>query len=279
MPSPLLPDTTLLSLPIPADVGPHRYCELLTPNGHSYARLLRDLNWNAKKFKRGWRDNAAICHADPDLRRENRARAPGWRPTFGQIGVGQIQLSPFGIAPGDLFLFFGLFRESSWENGHLRFCPHTRPFHAIYGWLRVAEIMQANDATAAHNIIARHAWLADHPHLCDMDYWTKRVTRNGANTLYVAESGACGAGTFNYTPQMRLSSVQHSASRWNIFPWLAGHDNRHFSRCADAGRLNKDQGIFDTHAGRWQELVVPSSKYPELSAWAADLVMSQQQLS
>ena len=50
-------------------------------------------------------------HLDPDIDRSADNRLPGWRPALGQTGAAQTHLEGQGVGPGDVFLFFGWFRE------------------------------------------------------------------------------------------------------------------------------------------------------------------------
>jgi len=52
------------------------------------------------------------AHLDPDLDAASRRREPGWRPLLGQHGAAQSHLCNESVGPGDLFLFFGLFRRT-----------------------------------------------------------------------------------------------------------------------------------------------------------------------
>ena len=102
-PSPILPDGTLVSLPIPLGPSPVTYRDVYH-NGSPLADLVTPLS-------RGRVTADHPCHLDPDLRRESRARLPGWRPIFGQCGPALSHLRNEGVKPGDLFIFFGWFRE------------------------------------------------------------------------------------------------------------------------------------------------------------------------
>ena len=89
-PSPIMPDGTLLSMPIPSDdkdsYDDLSYC------GTPYSRILQQL---APKKTFG------CCHVDPDIRDDCRAKSiEGWRPGFGQIGSAQGVLANAGVEPG-----------------------------------------------------------------------------------------------------------------------------------------------------------------------------------
>ena len=88
-PSPILPDGNMVSLPIPLNdaisysdlkMGESTYYDLmagLKPRIKSNGEWL-DLNKETR------------CHLDPDIYRESIDRESGWRPCFGQDGVGSV---------------------------------------------------------------------------------------------------------------------------------------------------------------------------------------------
>lgn len=268
MPSPILPDGTLLSLPIPFDFGPTRYCDLSAPDGRTYSAILRELGWNTKRHRRGWRRGGAVCHADPDLRAEAVERHPGWQPAFGQIGIGQTQLAGHDIRPGDVFLFFGLFRLTEMYRGKLRFVPAAKPVHAVYGWLTVQAIAELTSATQRAESLRQYPWLTGHPHVEDAARWSRRITRNGPNRIYIGQSVA--SGPLPYASGRILTCPGLTASRWRRFPWMGRNGNAHFSRCNGAALLHEHH--LDTHTGRWQELVIDSTHYPGIEPWLRQFV-------
>ena len=81
VPSPIFPDGTALSLPIPQPGSRTRYgdvqwrCESIGPIVESLTNRRR---------KDG-------CHLDPDLNADALERLPGWRPAFGQSKAAQSQ--------------------------------------------------------------------------------------------------------------------------------------------------------------------------------------------
>lgn len=133
-PSPILPDGTMLSLPIPTDTY-----EDLSWKGVNYADLLRQLR-PGKAFSH--------CHVDPDLRPGLRSAAvEGWKPAFGQEGSAQGVMANAGVEQGDLILFFGWFRHVEQGPNGYRFARKCEDFfrcadlHVIYGYLQIGEIL------------------------------------------------------------------------------------------------------------------------------------------
>lgn len=201
-PSPIMPDGTLLSLPIPDAADLNRLSELMY-DGQSYLDILNSI---APKYKMG-----DLCHLDPDLRADLRPRAQGWRPALGQMGSAYSHLRNRGVEPGDIFLFLGKFQETEIVDGKLRYKKGSKPKHVLFGYLQVGEIV--TDPAAAP------AWLAEHPHMQPKyaDDWAK-----GGNAIYLSADRLSflpslpGAGVFDYRPDLVLTKDGHSASHWDL---------------------------------------------------------------
>ena len=83
--------------------------------GKSYLEIIHELN------PRTVISHTHHCHLDPDLRAEVYQREVGWMPAFGQTGASLTELYENGVCVGDLFLFFGWFKETEYKNGKLTF--------------------------------------------------------------------------------------------------------------------------------------------------------------
>src|SRR5438105_4185619 len=90
IPSPIFPDGTLFSLPIPDNSAPTTYAQI-DVCGHSAAEVLSDL---------GGLPEVSHAHLDPDLREGAISRPTGWRPLFGQDGGAQTHLRKQGVGLG-----------------------------------------------------------------------------------------------------------------------------------------------------------------------------------
>lgn len=123
--SPLFPDGTLLSLPIPDQNGTVPYGDLCLGE-HRLGDLVEALT-------QGRIDRQTRAHLDPDLYPTICARPPGWRPLFGQDGAAQSHLVNQGVGMGDLFLFFGWFRAVELVSGQYRFVKNAPDLHLLYG--------------------------------------------------------------------------------------------------------------------------------------------------
>src|SRR4051812_19294963 len=117
VPSPILPTGELLSLPIPETCPSKqhaRYCDVRF-GGATLDELIARLAPNRTPLE--------FVHLDPDLRRESLNRHPEWRPAFGQALAAESHLVAQGVEPGDLFLFFGWFRQIDTNWRYVRGAP------------------------------------------------------------------------------------------------------------------------------------------------------------
>ena len=131
MPSPILPDGTLLSLPIPSKTDMEtKYRDLYYGNS-SYYDIIHTLSPN-NKIKEEYN-----CHLDPDIRGAIKDRPTGWKPTFGQEKTALRHLQKQGVGIGDLFLFFGWFKQTEYIAGPLRYKKDALDWHVIYGYLQI----------------------------------------------------------------------------------------------------------------------------------------------
>ena len=60
---------------------------------------------------------------------------------FGQAGSSQTELKNNNVGPGDLFLFFGWFKNFSIKG---------RDLHHLFGWLQIREIIEGSEAITAY---------------------------------------------------------------------------------------------------------------------------------
>ena len=201
MPSPILPDGTLLSLPIPSKTDMEtKYRDLYYGNS-SYYDIIHTLSPN-NKIKEEYN-----CHLDPDIRGAIKDRPTGWKPTFGQEKTALRHLQKQGVGIGDLFLFFGWFKQTEYIAGQLRYKKDALDWHVIYGYLQIGEIIDTPT-----NI---PAWLNGHPH-AKMKRW------NSPNVIYTASSKLSflpqlpGAGCLQFSNGLVLTKEKCSRRVWNL---------------------------------------------------------------
>jgi hypothetical protein len=104
--SPIFPSGALYSLPIPESFTSRRskrYKEIQVGN-QSLGTIVNDLTGGRVKPD-------TFAHLDPDLNALSVLRQTNWRPVFGQAGAAEKHLQNQGVKEGDVFVFYGWFRQ------------------------------------------------------------------------------------------------------------------------------------------------------------------------
>jgi hypothetical protein len=143
-------------------------------------------------------------HLDPDVRPELRpahvrSRANRGERMFGQEGAAERHLRNQGVEAGDLFLFFGWFREAvPHGTGWKRVGPDE---HCIWGWLQVEE----HHAVTSEAEARRLRWAAHHPHVAQWPSFDRnnRVYRARRRLSFAPELP--GAGVFRWHAGLTLT--------------------------------------------------------------------------
>lgn len=247
-PSPILPDGTMVSMPIPSESDDCTYDELKFPGGGSYYDA-----WKALKSG-GYKEYS--CHLDPDIRRGIRRECNGWKPAFGQCDAAQGHLINHEVGVGDLFLFFGWFRKTERADGRLQYVKGAPGIHAIYGYLQVGGIL-TDDA------VRKCPW---HPH---SQYINKNNTIYVASDALVIDGKDCslpGAGTLKFSEDLNLTAPGQSHSRWKLIDVLK--DKSIVLSYHDKSKCIKDD--YFQSAARGQEFVYDENAV--VSEWATKLI-------
>lgn len=261
--SPLFPDGTLLSLPIPDQNGTVTYGDLCWGE-HWLGDLVESLT-------HGRIDRQRRAHLDPDLYPAICARPPAWRPLFGQDGAAQSHLTNQGVGVGDLFLFFGWFRAVECIHGQYRFVKNAPDLHLLYGWLQVGAILTGAQVTTTPPI-----WAATHPHCVG--------ERGPRNTLYIASDRLTlnehvialpGAGCFSsYRDEYCLTTPGRLRTNWRLPRWFYPQEGKPpLSYHTDHTRWSCDEEYaYLCSAMRGQEFVLDTQHYSEAVAWVNRLL-------
>lgn len=258
-PSPIMPDGSLLSIPVPnKGDDPSKFDELtysdLCFNGESYASILNKLypgeNWNNRH-----------CHNDPDIRKNRADIPPDWKPAFGQAGSAQGLLKNADVKAGDLFLFFGWFRRIDDKFRFINrrignFYDHS-DLHVIYGYMQIGRILTKRDN------YEEIATFTSHPH-----------SRYSApsNALYLPserlsfDDSIPGYGMLSYREDRVLTKEGCSRSIWQERDFLMpGNKNVYPEKKNSA----KKSGLY--YAGIWQELIVMNES-ESLLDWVKSII-------
>ena len=146
-PSPIV-DGVPVSLPIPCTKGISRT---------TYGEL--GLGEHAAASSRGKLGADSACHHDPMF-------TDGGECLFGQCGAAQTHLANNGVGPGDVFVFFGLFRDEA----------TGEPHHRIFGYQRIAEIVELSAGAPEELVAVRH------PHALGLHHGNDVIYRGPGRT-------------------------------------------------------------------------------------------------
>ena len=202
-PNPILPDGTLLSLPIPDKRYGNNSFSSLYWDGMSFYDIIHSLR------PRTQLNGNDMCHLDPDLRKNVRDRLPGWKQAFGQSDGALTHLRNYGVSKGDLFLFFGWFKETEINQGKLIYKRGAKELHVIYGYMQIGDIIERK-ADAPD-------WLKDHPHIGD-----KKVRDEEKNAIFLPTDklsfmpNVNGCGLLNYRKDRVLTKEGMSRGKWDL---------------------------------------------------------------
>jgi hypothetical protein len=264
-PSPVFPDGGLCSLPIPSDDDLR--LQDIRHEGSRLGDIAAQLIGDASRL-------TAHTHLDPDLDAAARPRQPGWRSCFGQTDSAQAHLANRSVGVGDLFLFFGWFREVDDREGRWRYRPGAPDIHCLFGWLQVGSIYHLDDGDEAP------IWACEHPHVLHAH---RHGSSRSRNTLYVSSDlleiptcpgGPSGGGIFSrYSPVRRLTAPGCSRSVWRLPDCFEPRPGTlPLSYHASAKRWSRDgEGVLLRTAGRGQEFVLDCDFYPGVLDWLSEI--------
>jgi hypothetical protein len=249
--SPIMPDGTLLSMPIPSNDGV-AYSNL-KHNNETYAKILEDL---------GHKGSNGNCHVDPDIRANIRSNViKEWKPAFGQIDTAQGYLHNAGVEKDDLFLFFGWFRRVELRDGKYKYVPKSKKnfylgneMQIVFAYLQIGEII------TNPSMIKEYSW---HPHA------DKSRLYSNNNVLYIPretlsfDNKLPGYGTLDYDDKRVLTKEGYTPAIWNEHPFL-------MPDMVIGNRKNsaKDGGLY--YQGQWQELVHKENE--QAMKWALQII-------
>lgn len=263
VPNPILPNGTLLSFPIPdaSRTSKIRY-EDIHVNGESIGKIVEDLT-NHKITRRHF------AHLDPDLNASAYRRSAGWRPLFGPGGPAQTHLQTKGVAVGDLFLFFGWFRQTEMIAGKYRLVRSAPNLHIIFGWLQVGAIVSREKDVLL-------SWAKYHHHFQSPDLPPIVYISRATLALDGVNRHISGGGAFEkYQEELCLTCPdQLKRSVWRLPRWFYPRDGlpplSHHSE-PSRWKLKKGHAILQS-VGRGQEFVLDAERYPQAIPWARDLI-------
>ena len=249
-PNPIMPDSTLLSLPIPSEKDDRvTTYSSLSWNGRSYYDIIHSLKPKSKIMANDF------CHLDPDIRKDVCSRPSEWIPAFGQVDSALTHLRNQQVSIGDIFLFFGWFKATEERNGTLVYKKGAPDLHIIYGYMQIGEIINKEKDVPQ--------WLMKHPHASYRNAWNKNL-----NAIFLPSDKLSvlpnkkGCDTLDYRENRVLTMPNMPKGRWNLPQFFR---NVPISYHPNPWRSNYFQS-----AGRGQEFVMEAT--PEVLTWAKQII-------
>ncbi|MBD8069747.1 hypothetical protein [Bacillus sp. PS06] len=257
-PSPII-DNKFISLPIPRADSDVFYKDLRLNQDENYLTVMKDMGI---KFY-------SEAHLDPDLKSDvKESRDKNWRGLFGQSGKSQKRLMDEGVGEGDIFLYFGWFREAKKTKERWRYVPQAPNIHAIFGFLEVGKVI---DISADDTL---PSWAKYHPHFKDQHEYGDKF-----NSIYIATpkftkcESKPGWGCFNYDKQLILTKEgAKNKSLWEL-PSCFQEERDQFYPKMDVWKILSNGTVELQPVGRGdQEMYISSN--PDVVRWAEDLIKS-----
>ena len=262
--SPIFPSGDLHTLPIPESLPwshSKRYRDIQA-GGLSLGPIVADLT-------EGRIQPVRFAHLDPDLDALSISRSAHWRPVFGQAGAAEKHLQNQGVKEGDVFVFYGWFREVELVAGRYRYVKHAPDLHVIFGWLQVEQRFSIDALSEIPT------WAHGHPHC-------KRVQYRPIDSVYISpvhltvpgvEIHRPGAGVFpRFAAELCLTAPGRSRSIWCLPSWFYPRSSC-LSYHSDMSRWTRgENAVLLRTVGRGQEFVLDCQDYPEAVPWLSHLL-------
>jgi len=243
-PSPIFPDGTLFSIPIPSRFDKLSYGDLQGEwDGTPISLILNDLSGGKIYRQKSWHvcdysSDEQRCHHDPMW----ISKEPMPKLALGQAGRADGHLRKQNISIGDIFLFYGWFRQVDFIDGRWSYCPTAKDVHVIWSYMTIGDVLRIDTPSQKADAVSAYHFLKQHPHL------DRRQDSN--NSIYISkEARALSFGDYNCLTDMK---VYEGRAKWRM-PRCMNQPNA-FSYLKDFV-LDKDDVII-RYRGYGQEFVL-----------------------
>ena len=242
-------DKTLISFPIP-----YQKNTLTTYNDIGLGKHIKELSNNKIQ-------PTDTCHFDPNLNYGE----------FGQVGAAQTHLENNNVKVGDLFLFWGWFRETLTIDNTTVFSKKDLGHYRFFGWLQIGKIIHLGKDPSWYMEETRQSpHSMSHPHT--IGQWKQN------NTLYLASKkldafglkNYYGFGKFDASENTNLSiDPTNKKSLWKCPNWL----NPKLGGCGMTyhNDMRRWQENTVDVVGRGQEFVAEPKKIEDCKKWLKNI--------
>ena len=193
---------------------------------------------------------------------------------FGQAGAAESHLQNQSVKEGDVFVFYGWFRQIEQAAGIYRYVKDAPDLHLIFGWLQIERRISVDNRQEIPS------WALDHPHC-------KRTKYSKIDSIYISSDkmelrGAVnnkpGAGVFQrFDPALCLTAPGMLRSTWRLPRWFYPGEEKpalSYHKSFSRWQLGEDCVLLNS-VGRGQEFVLDCQEYPEALNWLCSILRLQ----
>ena len=187
---------------------------------------------------------------------------------FGQASPAQSHLHNQNVGAGDLFLFFGWFREAEIVDCNYRYKSNAFDHHRIFGWMFVDQKFNVGPDTEKFRRKFAKICKSSHTQLVNGAQTTRYILLLKLFSLF-GEHTIKGFGNFSVSKQTLLTNNNAPSKRfWSVPDWLDPTKGG----CIPSYHNEKSyiDGSLKT-AGRGQEFVCHPHQNNEFKEWLLDL--------
>ena len=248
IPNLIMPNGDLVFLPIPELNSGMSYSNLIYGNS-TYEKILKDLRYN-------YQDTSTHqvvwdCHLDPDID-HNKLNIKPSKAIFGQCDQAAGHLINHNVTKGDVFLFFGTFRNVEIKlDGAYHYVKKDKEKHIVFGYLEVDEVINKKE-----DILRDYHW---HPH--SKPFYINKTN----NTLFTSckhlfDTERPGHGVFSFSDDLILTEDNMSKSKWKPKHILTTTENMTYHK-------NANKGLFFQSARIGQEFIIDDLNNNKIKSW------------
>ncbi len=245
--SPIIPDGTCYSIPIPGKLNNKKYCELdFSYQNEPIQKILNNITnkhiaINGSHECCDYLDKKFKCHNDPCLIETKNHKVF----TIGQANAALGHLNNQKVQKGDIFLFYGLFRDVEKIKEKWQYKETSKPVHLIFASMEIDEIVKDIKISTKEEILKNYPYLENHPHLDDGS-----IKLDGNDQIYTGKQFKL----FDYHRKRVLTDLDcyEGVSKWKL-P-INFDFSKYFSYIKDIQIT--DNKAYMQHRGYGQEFVL-----------------------
>ena len=248
-PSPVFPDNTMFSIPIPNKSNRETYKNLnFKHNNIPISKILNDLtkkrirNKDKKRLEPFdyYTESKFRCHYDPQII-ENHF-------TLGQAHNALSHLNKQNVGKGDVFVFYGLFRKVEFNQKNNKWKYKDKPFHCIFGYMKVKDIIEIKNKQFN---IEKYPFSKNHPHL-QPDF----LNEFPESKIYIGS-------TFEYFKFDKKRVLTDMDNYKNVSKWKLPINFDFTEYITYIQKMEvKNNSCYIQHTGYGQEFVISTEKIP-----------------